>query len=382
MKTLQTLVIGGGQAGLAMGWHLAQRQIDFLILEASDRSGGAWRSYYDSLELFSPAGYSALPGLPFPGPQGRYPHRDEVVAYLDDYARRFRLPVRTGEKVVNVVRNGDGFEAVTASGQRYHARTLIAASGAFGMPYVPAIEGQERFRGRILHSAEYLNSKDFLGSSIVVVGGANSAVQIATELAGVARVKLATLQPIRFFPQRILGLDFHFWMKWTGLEQTRWLNDQSTPVLDSGRYSHAIKTGRVQRQEMFTRITAHGVVWPDGTEEQVDVLLFATGFRPNATYLQELGAVSADNRLAQQNGIAQATPGLYFVGFPRQRNFASATLRGVGADAAHIMPHLLAYLHKNDQETGHMSTASASTDHVGSIALIQDQPPRSGSEIS
>ncbi|MBS2961359.1 NAD(P)/FAD-dependent oxidoreductase, partial [Klebsiella pneumoniae] len=145
------LVIGGGQAGLAMGWHLAQRQIDFLILEASDRSGGAWRSYYDSLELFSPAGYSALPGLPFPGPQGRYPHRDEVVAYLDDYARRFRLPVRTGEKVVNVVRNGDGFEAVTASGQRYHARTLIAASGAFGMPYVPAIEGQERFRGRILH---------------------------------------------------------------------------------------------------------------------------------------------------------------------------------------------------------------------------------------
>ncbi|THF66357.1 NAD(P)/FAD-dependent oxidoreductase [Pseudothauera nasutitermitis] len=361
MKILQTLVIGGGQAGLATGWHLAQRQIDFLILEASDRSGGAWRSYYDSLELFSPAGYSALPGLPFPGPQRRYPHRDEVVGYLDEYAHKFRLPVRVGEKVVNVVRDGDAFEAVTASGQHYRAKTLVAASGAFGMPHVPAIEGQEQFRGCMLHSAEYLNPKGFLGSRIVVVGGANSAVQIATELAGVARVKLATLQPIRFFPQRILGLDFHFWVKWTGLEQTRWLNDQSTPVLDNGKYSHAIKTGRVQRQEMFTRITERGVIWPDGTEEQVDVLLFATGFRPNASYLRELGAVSADNRLAQQNGIAQGIPGLYFVGFPRQRNFASATLRGAGADAAHIMPYLIEYLRESDQQVGKANTTEART---------------------
>lgn len=359
MKTLQTLVIGGGQAGLATGWHLAQRQINFLILEAADRSGGAWRSYYDSLELFSPAGYSALPGMPFPGPQGRYPRRDEVVDYLDDYARTFQLPIRTGEKVVNVTRSEDGFEAVTASGQRYRARTLVAASGAFGMPHIPTIEGQERFRGRTLHSAEYLNPKEFLRRRVIVIGAANSAVQIATELAGAARVTLATLQPIRFFPQRFLGLDFHFWVKWTGLEQTRWLNDQSTPVLDSGKYSHAIKTGRVPRRQMFTRITEHGVIWPDGTEEQVDALLFATGFRPNASYLRELGGIGADHRLAQRNGIAQDIPGLYFVGFPRQRNFASATLRGVGADAAHIMPHLLEHLHRSDQQAGKLGSVGA-----------------------
>lgn len=353
MKTLQTLVIGGGQAGLAMGWHLAQHAIDFLILEASDRTGGAWRSYYDSLELFSPAGYSALPGLPFPGPQERYPHRDEVVAYLDGYAQQFRLPVRTGEQVVNVSRIGGGFEATTASGQRYRASTLVAASGAFGKPHIPSIEGQGHFRGQVLHSAEYRNPDTFRGRRIVVIGGANSAVQIATELAGVARVTLATLRPVRFFPQRFLGLDFHFWMKWTGLERTRWLNDQGTPVLDSGKYGQAIKTGRVPRRSMFTHMTERGVVWPDGTEEQVDVLLFATGFRPNAAYLRELGAIGADHRLAQRNGIAQSIPGLYFVGFPRQRNFASATLRGVGADAAHVMPHLLEHLRQSDQQTGH-----------------------------
>ncbi|MBK6613360.1 NAD(P)-binding domain-containing protein [Ottowia sp.] len=359
MKTLQTLVIGGGQAGLAMGWHLAQQQISSLILEASDRSGGAWRSYYDSLELFSPAGYSALPGMPFPGPQARYPRRDEVVDYLDDYARKFRLPIRTGEKAVDVARTEDGFEAVTSSGQRYRARTVVAASGAFGMPHIPSIEGKEHFRGRMLHSAEYLNPKEFLGQRVIVIGGANSAVQIATELAGIARVTLATRQPIRFVPQRFLGLDFHFWVKWTGLEQTRWLNDQSTSVLDSGQYSHAIRTGRLPRREMFTRITAHGVIWPDGAEEQVDALLFATGFRPNASYLRELGGIDADNRLAQRNGIAQGIPGLYFVGFPRQRNFASATLRGVGADAAHIMPRLLEHLHERDQQAGKINTFGA-----------------------
>ncbi|EPR21283.1 hypothetical protein L905_07305 [Agrobacterium sp. TS43] len=349
MRTFQTLIIGGGQAGLATGWHLAQQQIDFLILEASDRSGGAWRNYYDSLELFSPAGYSALPGLAFPGPQGHYPQRDEVVAYLDHYARKFQLPVRTGQRVLNVVRTDNFFEVVTAEGQRFRAKALVAASGAFGMRHVPLIEGQEQFGGRMLHSSQYLNAKEFGGRRIIVVGGANSAVQIATELASEARVTLATLRPIRFFPQRILGLDFHFWVKWTGLERTRWLNDHSTPVLDSGRYRHAIKTGRVQCREMFTRITERGVVWPDGAEEQVDVLLFATGFHPNVSYLKELGAVGDDNRLVQRNGISQDVPGLYFVGFPRQRNFASATLRGVGRDAGHITPHLLAHLHESDK---------------------------------
>lgn len=346
MKIFQTLIIGGGQAGLATAWYLAQRQIDFMILEASDRPGGAWRNYYDSLELFSPAGYSALPGLPFPGPQGHYPHRDEVVAYLDQYARKFQMPVRTGEKVLSVLHADGLFEVVTASGQSFRARTLVAASGAFGKPHIPSIEGQEQFRGRILHSSEYMNPGGFHDSRIIVVGGANSAVQIATELSGVARVELATLEPIRFFPQRILGLDFHFWVKWTGLEKTRWLNDQSTPVLDSGKHRHTIKSGRVRCREMFNRITEKGVVWPDGTEEQVDVLLFATGFRPNVTYLRELGAIRADNPLLQLNGVSQDIPGLYFVGFPRQRNFASATLRGVGKDAAHIMPHVLAQLRK------------------------------------
>lgn len=344
MNVLQTLVIGGGQAGLAAAWHLARHNLDFLVLEAAESSGGAWRSYYDSLTLFSPARYSALPGAPFPGPQSRYPRRDEVVAYLAGYARQHRLPIRGGERVTTVVRRPDHFKVTTAGGGCYRARSIIVASGTFGAPHIPAIAGHERFCGRILHSADYRNPAAFAGHRVVVVGAANSAVQIAVELSSVATVTLASLRPVRFFPQRLLGLDFHFWLKWTQLERTRWLSDQGTPVLDAGGYRDAIESGRVPRRAMFDRITERGVAWPDGSKESFDDLLFATGFRPDVAYLAALDATDRTGRLVQRNGMSLNVPGLYFVGFPGQRNFASATLRGVGADAAHIMPHLLRHL--------------------------------------
>jgi putative flavoprotein involved in K+ transport len=344
MKTLQTLVIGGGQAGLAAAWHLARQHLDFLVLEAAELAGGAWRWYYDSLALFSPARYSALPGMPFPGDPDRYPRRDEVVSYLADYARRHRFPIHTGERVVAATRCVDHFEVTTAGGQRYRARSMIAASGTFGAPHMPVIPGWERFGGRIQHSSGYRNPASFAGHRVVVVGAANSAVQIAAELSTVAEVTLASLRPIRFFPQRVLGRDFHFWLEWTRLGRTRWLSDRGTPVLDDGRYRAVIASGRVSRRAMFKRITDRGVVWSDTSEESVDDLLFATGFRPDIGYLQGLDAVDATGRLVPRNGIAMGVPGLYFVGFPGQRNFASATLRGVGADAASIMPRLLRHL--------------------------------------
>lgn len=347
MRTLQTLVIGAGQAGMAAGWHLAREHVDFLILEAGSQPGGAWRHYYDSLELFSPARYSALPGLPFPGAPGHYPHRDEVVAYLDDYARHFRLPIRTGQSVVQVIRHDGGFETITASGEHYRSQSVVVASGSFGQPWQPRIDGQEGFRGQLLHSADYRRPEDFAGRRVLVVGSANSAVQIAVELATAApgaQVTLASRTPVRFVPKRFLGLDFHFWVKWTGLEKTRWLSDQSTPVLDDGTYRRALASGRVPRRAMFTRFTQDGVVWPDGTQEVVDAVIMATGFRPDTGFLRELDVHDYGRGLAQHNGIADRVPGLYFIGFAGQRNFASATLRGVGEDAAYLMPSLLAHL--------------------------------------
>lgn len=338
------VVIGAGQAGLAAGWQLRQAGLSFLILEGGNRAGGAWRDYYDSLTLFSPARYSALPGLPFPGDPGRYPQRDEVVAYLDHYAEHFQLPIRLNQRVTSVQRCDDGLVVTTTSGASFTTRAVIAASGAFGRPHVPTLQGLGEFKGRWLHSADYRSAEAFAGQRIVVVGGANSGVQIAYELASHNRVTLATRRPIRYFPQRFLGLDFHFWLRLTGLERSQWLQDESTPVLDDGRYRRAIRQGVMDRRPLFRRLVTNGVEWSDGGVEPVDTVILATGFRPNLDYLALLGVLNAEGRPLQQNGIATTVPGLYFVGLPKQRNFASATLRGVGADAAYLLPHLRRHL--------------------------------------
>ena len=344
------VVIGAGQAGLACGWHLKQQGLDFLILDEQQQSGGNWRNYYESLELFSPAAYSSLPGLPFPGESGHYPSRDEVVRYLGQYASFFQLPILPGIQVITVDQKAGGFQIVAANGQRFFTRALVVASGAFSRPFTPDIPGLESFRGVQLHSAEYRNTQAFRGQRIVVIGAANSAVQIAYELATVAEVTLATREAIRFFPQKLLGADFHAWLKWTGLERTRWLNDQSTPVLDDGTYKKALKSGLFNQRSMFEQVTPTGVVWADGRQEAVDCLLFATGFRPNIAFLEDLAVTDDRGRLMQRDGQARHVPGLYFVGLPKQRNFASATLRGVGPDTEVILPHLLRHLRSTDTE--------------------------------
>lgn len=340
--SVEVLIVGAGQAGLATGWHLKRAGISCRIVEASAHIGGSWRDYYDSLTLFSPAAYSALPGLPFPGNPDRYPARDEVVRYLEQYADALDLRLQTGRRVVNIARIGRTFITQLETGDTIESLAVVAASGAFAQPHTPAIEGLGTYRGKCLHSARYRSPHGFENQRIVVVGGANSAVQIAVELAAVSQVTLATRRPIRFVPQRLLGKDFHFWLRLTGLDRTRWLNDQSTPVLDSGMYRRALAARRPDRRPMFVRALTDGVEWADGTREKVDVLLFATGYRPQVPYLESLGAIRKDGRLHQRNGIGTTVPGLYFVGFPKQRNFASATLRGVGPDAEHVLRHLRA----------------------------------------
>ncbi|MGY2488182.1 flavin-containing monooxygenase [Cupriavidus sp. CP313] len=351
-QPLDVIVVGAGQAGLASGWHLKQHGLRFLIVDEQQQAGGNWRNYYDSLRLFSPAAYSSLPGLPFSAAANHYPRRDEVSRYLEDYAAHFRLPVRPNTRIERVRKLEEGFQLRAANGQRFHSRALLVASGAFSRPYIPDIQGLEDFRGRVLHSAEYRAPAGISGQHVVVVGAANSAVQIAYELACASRVTMATREPIRFAPQRILGVDFHAWLKWTGLEKTRWLNDQSTPVLDDGTYRNAIKQGLVTQKPMFRGVTSEGVIWPDGRHEKVDSLLFATGFRPNLSFLRDLPVLGNDGLVAQRSGIARHVPGLFFVGLPRQRNFASATLRGVGPDAEHLLPDVIRHLGRGTDMVG------------------------------
>jgi putative flavoprotein involved in K+ transport len=377
---LDALVVGAGQAGLAAGYHLKRTSLSFAILEAGEEPGGSWPGYYDSLTLFSPSRYSGLAGMPFPGPPERYPTRDEVTAYLRRYAEVFGLPVSTGERVLRAERAGAGYRVLTAAGGEYRARTLIAATGSFARPHRPRFPGQQAFRGRILHAAEYRNTGPFRGKRVVVVGAGNSAVQIAHELAGVAETTLATRSPLRFEPQTILGRDVHFWLSVSGLDRLPLgrLFDVSEPggVVDDGTYSAAVRSGRPDRQPVFSRFTEEGVVWKDGREEQVDVVLLATGYRPNLDYLRPLGALREDGRPDQRAGIAPSVPGLYFVGLPFQTSFASATLRGVGPDAEYVVSR--ARRHVARQVAGSATEPTGPPSYVTPPRRVRDVGPSFG----
>jgi putative flavoprotein involved in K+ transport len=338
-----TLVIGGGQSGLAAGYYLQRAGLRFRILEAGDEPVGSWPYYRDSLTLNSPARYSALPGLAFPGDPERYPTRDEVVAYLRGYAAHFRLPVQTRTRVQAVERAGQGFLVTTDGGARYEASTVIAATGFFGNPAMPKLPGQERFGGRLLHLADYRRPEPFGGQRVVVVGGGNGGVQVAVELAATARVSLATRRPLRRLPQRLLGRDIHFWLRWLGLDRTQWLGEHSLPVFISPTHEAALRAGRPDLRPLFAGFWEGGVVWSDGSVERVDSVIFATGYRPQPAYLDRLGALDADGRLLQRGGRSTVAAGLYYVGFPKQRTAASTTLRGAGADARVVVSHLQRY---------------------------------------
>jgi putative flavoprotein involved in K+ transport len=339
------VVIGGGQAGLAAGYHLKQIGLNFVILEAGDQPTGSWSRYYESLKLFSPARYSSLPGLPFPGDPEHYPCRDEVVAYLSDYAAHFELPIVTKSRVQRVSKENGFFYVMTADGKQYQSRSVIVATGSFNRPHVPPFPGQEAFKGELIHSASYRHAIPYRGKRIAVVGAGNSAIQIAVELAQVAHVTLTSRTPIKFQRQRILGRDIHFWLKVTGLDTASSLSttSRSISVLDTGKYQAAIRLGKPDYKPLFLRFTPDGVIWSNGCHEQIDTVLFATGYEPNVDFLTDLGAVDADGQPQQKAGIAKLD-GVYFVGLSGQRSLASATLRGVGADAQYVISHLVRHL--------------------------------------
>jgi putative flavoprotein involved in K+ transport len=356
MDLIDTLVIGAGQSGLATAHVLRKHGIEPVVLEAGDAPNGAWPKYYESLTLFSPARYSAMPGLAFPGDPDRYPHRDEVVAYLDEYAKLLDADIRTGHHVRTIEHYDGIFTAELADGRALHARTVVAATGGFTNPYRPALPGLTSFMGTVVHASEYQRPEPFAGQRVLVVGGGNSSVQIATELAEQAQVTVITRGKLRFAPQRPFGRDLHFWYTVTGLDAApvgRLLAHPPTvPVLDTGRYRKALAAGRPDHRPMFTSLEADRAHWSDGTSETVDALILATGYRPALDYLTALDVIDAEGHPRHRGGLSTALPGLAFVGLEWQRSLSSASIRGVGRDAARISRPLAALVMNSRKEIG------------------------------
>jgi putative flavoprotein involved in K+ transport len=353
MEHVDIAIIGAGQAGLAAA-HAARRAgLTPVVLEAGDEPGGSWPRYYDSLVLFSPARYSELPGRPFGGDPERYPTRDELVDYLRAYARELDAEIRTRQHVTRVTPGPDGtFTLTTDAGLELTADLVIAASGGFGAPYRPALPGLASFAGEAIHASEYRDAAAYAGKRVVVVGGGDSAVQIASELAGAARVSLATRLPLRFLPQRPLGRDLHWWLDRTGLDTASVgprILARRTAAVDDGRHRAALATGNPDARPLFTRLDGHDAVWADGQREPIDAVILATGYRPEVSYLRATAALAPDGTPLQRHGVSTAVPGLGYVGLEFQRSFASNTVRGVGRDAAFVIDRLLAHGRRVDE---------------------------------
>jgi putative flavoprotein involved in K+ transport len=343
------VVIGAGQSGLAATRVLQARGISPVVLEAGPEPAGSWPRYYDSLTLFSPVAYSSMPGLNFPGHADHYLHRDEVVSYLRRYAGAVAADIRTSTAVTAVEADDrDGFRVHTAAGEMFRARGVVAATGSFGNPHVPDLPGRHRFTGRMLHVASYRRPHEHAGERVIVVGAGNSAVQVGYELSQVATVSLATRHPVIFVPQCRDGKDVHYWLQVTGFDllPPEWLRRYfgGRTVDDTGKYQHALETGQLGRRPMFTAFHPGGVVWPDGTRERVDTVLFATGYRPNLGYLRSLGALDGGGMPLHSGGISATHPGLVYAGLEFQRSFSSNTLRGVYRDAEHVTGPLAAHV--------------------------------------
>lgn len=331
------IVIGAGQAGLALGHHLARRGSDFLLLDAGPEVGHSWRNRWDSLRLFSPAQYDSLPGLPFPAPRDMHPSKDDVADYLAAYAARFDLPVQLDSPVHALHPADDGF-AVTTPTDVLHAKQVVVATGPFQAPHTPALAEQLDASVPQLHSADYRNAAQ-LGDNrhVLVVGGGNSGLQIAGELADRCSVTVAMGSKSLELPQRVAGRDLFFWLTRAGFFTVATESRIAGRLRSRGDIVIGTRSSWLRRRGIdlrprlsgFSGRTAH---FADGTSTTVDAVVWATGYRPDHSWLEVPGVV-VDGRVRHDRGVAEV-PGLYFLGLPWQTCRGSALLGFVGADAA------------------------------------------------
>ncbi len=333
----EVIVVGGGQAGLAMAYFLARAGRDFTVLEAADQPAAAWRARWDSLKLFTPARYSSLPGQPFPGDPDRYPTRDEVVAYLREYADRFELPVQLGSRV-RLLQQIDDRYRVELDDREYTGAQVVVATGPFQEPYVPPFAERLDASVRQLHTSAYRSPAGIEGP-VLVVGGGNSGFQIAEELSAFHSVHLAIGSRQKPLPQRVLGRDLFWYLDRTGLIRKtsesrigRRLRERDTLIGSSPRgirRRHGVKLlGRA--------VDAGGstVSFEDGTKLDVQTVIWATGFRPDYSWI-DAPVFDDTGRLVHERG-ATKSPGLYFLGLTWQHTRGSALLGWVREDAEHI----------------------------------------------
>ena len=338
------VVIGAGQAGLAIGYFLARQGRRFVILEAADAVGAAWRARWDSLVLFTPRRYDALPGLAFPGAPDGYPTRDEVIAYLDLYAATFDLPIDLNSAVRSLSEDGGAFR-IEVAGRQIVANQVVVATGPFQQPRTPSVAGQLAPEVFQTHSTGYHRPNEVPDGRVLIVGGGNTGFQIAKELSATRAVQLAIGSRQTPLPQKLLGRDLFWWLTKLGvLNKTvdtrlgRRARDRDT-LIGSRPRELKRRYGVTLRPRVVTA-SGRTVTFADGSEEEFDAVIWATGYRPDHAWINA-PVLDADGRPRHRRGVTDV-PGLYFLGLSWQYTRGSALLGWVKDDAEFIATKIAA----------------------------------------
>ena len=332
-------VIGGGQAGLAMGYQLARRGRHAVILDAHRRVGDSWRERWDSLVLFTEARFAGLPGMPFPGPPRAHPTKDQVADYLADYAERFRLPVRAGVRVDRVLRHRVAYE-VRFGPDRLLARAVVLATGAYQRPVVPALAGRLGSTLVQLHSSRYRGPEQLPSGPVLVVGAGNSGSEIALELARTGRPTTLAGPDTGALPTRLLGRTYwrlvHDVLTLDRAVGRRVLSRFRTGGSPLIRTTAAmLRDAGVERVGRITDVQGGRLVPDDRGPLEVASVVWCTGFRPDFGLL-DIPVPFAHGYPWHERGVVSGQPGLYLLGTPILFALTSSFLGGVGRDAAHL----------------------------------------------
>jgi putative flavoprotein involved in K+ transport len=337
-KGVETLVIGGGQAGLAVGQQLATRGIPCLIADANPEVGAVWRSRWDSLRLFTSGRYNNLPGMDFPGARDEYPGKDQAADFLQAYARKFDLPVQLDTRIESLTREDGGYVARSGA-EEIRAEQVVVATGPFHLPFTPPIADQLDPALAQMHSADYRNPGELATGRTLVVGAANSGQQIALELAGSRQVDIAVGERLKTLPQQPLGRDIWWWLSLVGIPRitvaSRLGKRLSERDLVIGGGLGELERAGVTIRSRVAGASGRTITFDDGSAEDYDAVVWATGFRVDHSWVEIPETKDEAGRIRHIRGVTES-PGLYLLGMTWQHTRTSALLGWVGEDAAYL----------------------------------------------
>ncbi|MFD1707646.1 flavin-containing monooxygenase [Siminovitchia sediminis] len=341
----ETIIIGAGQAGLAVGYYLQKTGQNFLLIDKAKEIGKQWKNRYDSLVLFTPRKYSSLPGLKLEGEEHGFPSKDEIAVYLQAYGETFNLPIQLNEEVIQIVKDGEVF-IIRTNRNEYRSKNVVIATGPFQTPNTPPWSQELAASVNQLHSSRYKNPGQLAEGNVLVVGGGNSGAQIAVELSKERETYLAISKSLHYLPLRIGQRSIFWWFDQLGILQAsshsflgKLIQKKGDPIFGF-ELKQAIRQKKVAVIRKVIGARKKQVICEDRSVLEVNNIIWATGFRTEYPWLQVQGVLNIEGKVLHHRGQTNID-GLFFIGLPWQYRRGSALLQGVGEDAKYIASQII-----------------------------------------